>query len=117
MTKIEEIKELIDRYAAEQVRLAFIDLDKLLYDDAGSLNSRARIAEKMKLVMTLTLPELRSPPKGFLEVGHSNGEVIINHPDLRPDANGVGHIVFSPEEARGLADLLRKNAEEAERKT
>jgi hypothetical protein len=55
-----------------------------------------------------------SPPKGFLEVGNFGGEVIVNHPDLQPDANGVGHIVFSPEEARGFAWLLLKNAAEAE---
>lgn len=52
---------------------------------------------------------------GFLEVGcNDSGEVVINHPDLRPDENGVGHIVFSPSQARNLASLLLKNAAEAE---
>jgi len=48
--------------------------------------------------------------KGFLEVGHLNGEVVVNHPDLLPDENGVGHIVFSPEQAINLARLLAIHA-------
>lgn len=52
---------------------------------------------------------------GFLEVGHNEqGEVVINHPDLKPDENGVGHIVFSPGQARNLARLLLERASEAE---
>lgn len=56
--------------------------------------------------------------EGFLEVGHTDDthEVVINHPDLNPDENGVGHIVFSPKQARNLAELLLKNANEAEKK-
>jgi hypothetical protein len=50
------------------------------------------------------------PPKGYLEVGAADGEVVINHPDLQPDENGVGHITFSPAQARALARLLEKNA-------
>jgi len=51
--------------------------------------------------------------KGFLEVGLTEDEmeVVINHPDLQPDAKGCGHIVFSPEEARALARLLLKKAD------
>ncbi len=52
--------------------------------------------------------------EGFLEVGYNDGEVIVNHPDLKPDENGVGHIVFSPNQARNLADLLCKHATLAE---
>jgi hypothetical protein len=53
--------------------------------------------------------------EGFLEVGYNeSGEVVINHPDLKPDEHGVGHIVFSPAQARNLADLLRKHATIAE---
>lgn len=53
---------------------------------------------------------------GFLEVGtNGKGEVVINHPDLKPDENGVGHIVFSPSQARTLARLLLKTAVEAQR--
>jgi hypothetical protein len=53
---------------------------------------------------------------GYLEVGHTEDthEVVINHPDLKPDENGVGHIVFSPRQARRLAHLLRRHAAEAE---
>ena len=51
---------------------------------------------------------------GFLEVGLSadGKEVVINHPDLQPDAQGVGHIVFSPREARNLALMLLRKADE-----
>lgn len=53
--------------------------------------------------------------EGFLEVGRNEqGEVVINHPDLKPDENGVGHIVFSVNQARNLARLLEKQASEAE---
>lgn len=52
--------------------------------------------------------------KGFLEVGvNGQGEVVVNHPDLEPDENGVGHIVFSVEEARNLANLLLSKASDA----
>lgn len=53
---------------------------------------------------------------GFLEVGRNDkGEIVINHPDLKPDEQGVGHIVFSPNQARNLADLLNKHASQVER--
>lgn len=60
----------------------------------------------------------RDEPKdvqsGFLEVGRNDHfEVVVNHPDLKPDENGVGHIVFSPRQARGFARLLLKHADEA----
>ena len=52
-------------------------------------------------------------PEKYLEVGLTpdGREVIINHPDLLPDANGVGHIVFSPAQARNLARLLLRKAD------
>lgn len=43
------------------------------------------------------------------------GEVVINHPDIKPDEHGVGHVSFSPDEARRLADSLNKQAGIAER--
>ncbi len=53
---------------------------------------------------------------GDLEVGtNGKGEVVVNHPDLHPDENGVGHIVFSPRQARGLARILNKKAREADK--
>lgn len=49
---------------------------------------------------------------GHLEVGtNENGEVVVNHPDLQPDDNGVGHIVFSPGQARGFAASLLRQAD------
>lgn len=48
---------------------------------------------------------------GVLEVGlNEDGEVVVNHPDLKPDVDGVGHIVFSPAQALNLAELLIKHA-------
>lgn len=32
--------------------------------------------------------------------------IVINHPELQPDAEGCGHIVFSPDQATNLAGLL-----------
>lgn len=51
---------------------------------------------------------------GFLEVGITpdGKEVIVNHPDLLPDAKGVGHIIFSPAQARDLALVLLKKSRE-----
>lgn len=52
--------------------------------------------------------------KGILEVGtDGKGEVVINHPDLMPDDNGVGYIVFSVEQAHALSRLLANKAHEA----
>lgn len=52
---------------------------------------------------------------GHVEVGsNGRGEVVVNHPDLKPDAKGVGHITFSPDQARNLAKLLLKHAALAE---
>lgn len=41
-------------------------------------------------------------------------EVVIIHPDLKPDASGVGRLVFSPRHARHLANLLVEHAAAAE---
>lgn len=55
---------------------------------------------------------------GVLEVGlNDTDEIVINHGDLKPDANGVGHIVFSANQARNLAELLLKKANESETNT
>ena len=56
--------------------------------------------------------------KNTLEVGTNGvGEVVVNHPDLQPDKDGVGHIIFSPQQARALAFLLRQKADSAEEET
>ena len=53
-------------------------------------------------------------PENTLEVGTNGaGEVVINHPDLKPDEDGVGHIVFSVEQARNLANLLLSKSADA----
>ncbi len=39
---------------------------------------------------------------------------LRDHPDLKPDADGVGHIVFSADQARSFANLLLKRAAESE---
>lgn len=50
-----------------------------------------------------------------LEVGcNDRGEVVINHPSLETDANGCGHIVFSPDQARNLARILFAKAADAD---
>lgn len=56
--------------------------------------------------------------EGFLEVGHTEDtfEIVVNHPDLKPDEHGVGHIVFSPDQARNLAILLTQHADAAQHK-
>ena len=41
-------------------------------------------------------------------------EVVLIHPDLKPDASGVGRLVFSPRNARYLANLLVEHAAAAE---
>lgn len=52
---------------------------------------------------------------GHLEIGITDqGDVVINHPRLDVDAPGMGHIIFSPRQARGLAALLFRKATEAE---
>lgn len=51
---------------------------------------------------------------GTLEVGTNNGEVVVNHTAVKPDENGVGHIVFSPNQARNLAHILTKQARVAD---
>jgi hypothetical protein len=48
---------------------------------------------------------------GTIEIGHNDRfEVVIN---LDRDRNGIGHIVFSPRQARHLANTLLKHATEA----
>jgi len=55
---------------------------------------------------------------GHLEVGMNDiGEVYINIFDMRSmlDANGDGHVMFSPTQARHLASLLNKWADDSDR--
>lgn len=57
-----------------------------------------------------------TPAPGTLIVGHDpeRNEVVVNHPEIRPNAKGAGYIGFSAAEARHLAELLIKNAERCE---
>lgn len=55
----------------------------------------------------------RDKVTGFVEVGvNERGEVVVN---LDRDRNGVGHLVFSPNQARKLAETLIKKAMQAEK--
>ena len=38
---------------------------------------------------------------------------VVNHPDLRPDEHGTGHILFSPDQAKALALILLQQADAA----
>lgn len=58
---------------------------------------------------------MKELPTYALEVGLSmdEREVIINHPELTPNPDGTGgHIIFSPQQARDLAALLVRKADE-----
>jgi hypothetical protein len=58
---------------------------------------------------------ISGPQPNTLEVGSDGfGNVVVNHPDLLPDENGVGHIVFSPEQARAFAKIIMSKALDAE---
>lgn len=62
---------------------------------------------RLGLAEALTPYERRA--KGVLEVGtNGRAEVVINHPDLKPDAHGVGHIVFSIEQCEGFIATLQR---------
>jgi hypothetical protein len=56
---------------------------------------------------------------GFLEVGRTDDthKIVINLSALKPDADGLGHIVLLPQQARHLANVLIENASYAEAET
>jgi hypothetical protein len=57
-----------------------------------------------------------TPDGKVLEVGTTGkGEVVINHPQMQVDENGVGFIIFSPAQANHLAAILIAKAAEAQR--
>jgi hypothetical protein len=53
---------------------------------------------------------------GIVEVWRTDDthEVVINHPALKLDSNGMGKIVLPPRSARHLAHLLIEHAADAE---
>lgn len=61
------------------------------------------------------IQEVREVQAGTLEVGNDGRNVVINHPDLKPDKNGAGHIVFSTQQARRFTSLILENVEDLER--
>lgn len=57
-----------------------------------------------------------SQKEKYLEVGtNGKGEMILifKKQDMEVDANGVGHIVFSPAEARQFGNVIMKQADAA----
>jgi hypothetical protein len=53
--------------------------------------------------------------EGVLEIGCNEfDEIVINHPQLKTDENGVGHIVFSIGQAYTLAQILNEKIRQAE---
>jgi hypothetical protein len=46
----------------------------------------------------------------LVSLSEDGQQVIVNYSDLVPDADGCGHIVFSPAQAMDLAMLLFKKA-------
>lgn len=54
---------------------------------------------------------------GHLIVGLSEDElnIVLNVPDVQRDASGWSHIVFSPEQAIALGEMLLKKARECRR--
>jgi hypothetical protein len=58
---------------------------------------------------------LLRPGTGYLEIGsNQKGQVVIDYRHLPMDETGVGHIGFSPTEARNLASMLMHQAREVE---
>jgi hypothetical protein len=73
----------------------------------GELKTRGGVAEADKWPVT---PASADKVEGFLEVGYTEAkEVVINLP-----ADKTGHLVFSVNQARGLAATLFRKAAEAE---
>lgn len=53
---------------------------------------------------------------GHLEIGtNGKGEIVVNHPELQVDADGLGFIVFSPSQARAFAETMKRKADDADR--
>jgi hypothetical protein len=81
-------------------------------------NHRSKVLPPIKVGIPMPHAPCLPPSAGVsgqLEIGTNGcGEVVINHPDLKPDADGTGHIVFSPHQARALARILAKKAKEAD---
>lgn len=58
----------------------------------------------------MAVPEKPASRELIVGLTADGKSVVINHPDLQPDAEGCGYIVFSPEQAVNLALLLWNKA-------
>ena len=53
---------------------------------------------------------------GHLLVGETEaGDISVTHPNIVADADGVGHMLFSPTQARNLARVLCEAADRADK--
>lgn len=99
---------------------AYAEIRKRMVEDGYShaIGADGRDGERIDMNGLALQAMPAPPPSGELMVGLSEAgdEVVINHPDLLTDADGVGHIVFSASQARALATILNKHADRAERK-
>lgn len=85
-----------------KARLVEADYKHALHDNGNTLD--------MHGLALVAMPE-RKLEGGTLEVGNDGRNVIVNHPDLKPDENGVGHIVFSAAQAEKFATLILQHAQ------
>ena len=70
------------------------------------------LCEATVFVRTVPKKEQLVGNLNFLEIGHDvHGQVVINHRDIPIDQNGVGHFLFSIEQAEELARLLFKRVD------
>lgn len=100
----------VSQAAHDEIRRKLIDAR---YHHA--LHGRDGEVLDMHGIALVTKPE-KPIAAGTLEVGNDGRNIVVNHPDLKPDANGVGHIVFSTDQAEDFALLLLKNVMELRRK-
>lgn len=92
----------------------------VLIEIAAQLAKANELAE-FELGFDQDAPEPERPVRPSKPVGENTlmvgltkdeTEVVINHPNLLTDKDGAGYIVFSPSQARDLANLLLKKADE-----
>lgn len=64
--------------------------------------------------MKITIDINQHHIKGALIVGTTGfGEVCVTHPDIDPDKDGIGFIIFSPQQAHELGATLIRRALDA----
>jgi hypothetical protein len=66
---------------------------------------------------TMDNPKLPDKVEGYLEIGlDKRNDVIINHAGCTVDVNGIGHFVFSLDQAQDLINALTKTVQRGIRK-